>query len=156
MYREVVNLLLTNPHGRKALQHLADYFFVQGVGNEQAGGGSEAGRVSGRAQAGLAVDYQKTTFGNAFEHWLECIHKPSIRSSSYQTYLNMYKNHIAACGISGLRHTFCTILARRGVSLLDASRLMGHSNISMAAEIYSHVTDDDKRQAVDKLKIYFA
>ena len=36
MYREVVNLLLTNPHGKKALQHLADYFFVQGVGNEQA------------------------------------------------------------------------------------------------------------------------
>ena len=36
MYREVVNLLLTNPHGKKALQHLADYFFVQGVGSEQA------------------------------------------------------------------------------------------------------------------------
>ena len=35
--------------------------------------------------------------------------------------------------IHSLRHTFCTILARQGVSLLDASRLMGHSNVNTTA-----------------------
>ena len=58
--------------------------------------------------------------------------------------------------VHSLRHTFCTILARQGVSLLDASRLMGHSNTNVTAKIYSHVTDDDKKAAVDKLRIYFA
>jgi len=58
--------------------------------------------------------------------------------------------------IHSLRHTFCTILARQGVSLLDASRLMGHSNINITAKIYSHVTDADKKNAVQRLASYFA
>lgn len=58
--------------------------------------------------------------------------------------------------IHSLRHTFCTILARQGVSLLDASRLMGHSNINITAKIYSHVSDDDKKNAAQKLNTYFA
>jgi integrase len=57
--------------------------------------------------------------------------------------------------IHSLRHTFCTILARQGVSLLDASRLMGHSNVNITAKIYSHVSDDDKKNAVQKLAAYF-
>ena len=57
--------------------------------------------------------------------------------------------------IHSLRHTFCTILARQGVSLLDASRLMGHSNVAVTARVYSHVTDDDKKNAVQKLAAYF-
>ena len=57
--------------------------------------------------------------------------------------------------IHSLRHTFCTILARQGVSLLDASRLMGHSNVNITAKIYSHVSDADKKNAVQKLAAYF-
>ena len=59
------------------------------------------------------------------------------------------------CTVHSLRHTFCTILARRGVSLLDASRLMGHADINITAKIYSHVTDNDKKNAVQKLAAYF-
>jgi len=58
--------------------------------------------------------------------------------------------------IHSLRHTFCTILARQGVSLLDASRLMGHSNVNITAKVYSHVNDHDKKNAVQKLASYFA
>jgi len=57
--------------------------------------------------------------------------------------------------IHSLRHTFCTILARQGVSLLDASRLMGHSNVNITAKIYSHVSENDKKNAVQKLAAYF-
>jgi integrase len=59
------------------------------------------------------------------------------------------------CTIHSLRHTFCTILARQGVSLLDASKLMGHSNVSITAKVYAHVSDDDKKNAVKKLAAYF-
>lgn len=58
--------------------------------------------------------------------------------------------------IHSLRHTFCTILARQGVPLLEASRLMGHANIQVTAKVYSHVNENDKKAAVKKLSAYFA
>lgn len=39
-----------------------------------------------------------------------------------------------------LRHTYCTELAEKGVDLRTAQYLMGHSDIKMTANIYSHVT----------------
>ena len=40
-----------------------------------------------------------------------------------------------------LRHTYCTDLQAKGVPLKMASYLMGHSDISVTANIYTHVTD---------------
>lgn len=51
----------------------------------------------------------------------------------------------------GLRHTFCTLLAERGVPLKTASELMGHSNIGTTANIYTHVSKDEKIKAVESL-----
>lgn len=42
-----------------------------------------------------------------------------------------------------LRHTYCTNLQRRGVDIRTAQKLMGHSDIRMTANIYSHTTIDD-------------
>lgn len=42
-----------------------------------------------------------------------------------------------------LRHTYCTDLARAGVDIRVAQKLMGHANISMTANIYTHVGDAD-------------
>ena len=76
-------------------------------------------------------------------------------------FLQAYKRLCEKLGIEegrtihSLRHTFCTILARQGVSLLDASRLMWHSDINVTAKIYSHVTDADKKNAVRRLAAYF-
>ena len=42
-----------------------------------------------------------------------------------------------------LRHDYCTRLKKQGVSLRDAQYLMGHSKISITAEIYTHVTAED-------------
>lgn len=60
------------------------------------------------------------------------------------------------CTVHSLRHTFCTILARRGVPLLDASRLMGHKNIAVTAKYYIHGNEEDKKNAVNKLDSYFS
>ena len=38
-----------------------------------------------------------------------------------------------------LRHEFCSDLARRGVDIRIAQKLMGHSEISLTANIYTHV-----------------
>lgn len=53
--------------------------------------------------------------------------------------------------IHSLRHTFCTRLARAGVPLLDAQKLMGHSDPKLTAEIYSHVTPEDLRPSMERL-----
>jgi integrase len=42
-----------------------------------------------------------------------------------------------------LRHTYCTNLAKAGVDIRVAKKLMGHSNISITADIYTHVDTKD-------------
>ena len=50
-----------------------------------------------------------------------------------------------------LRHTYCTNLARRGVDIRTAQKLMGHSDIRMTANIYSHTTIEDISDIYDKI-----
>ena len=42
-----------------------------------------------------------------------------------------------------LRHTYCTDLAKKGVDLRVAQKLMGHSSITLTANIYTHVDKTD-------------
>lgn len=42
-----------------------------------------------------------------------------------------------------LRHTYCTNLAKKGVDIRTAQKLMGHSDISLTANIYTHTDNDD-------------
>lgn len=52
------------------------------------------------------------------------------------------------------RRTFCSNLAKNGVMLNTASKLMGHNNINVTAKFYVNVDDDEKREAIEKLPIY--
>ena len=49
-----------------------------------------------------------------------------------------------------LRHEYCSELARRGIDIRIAQKLMGHSDISLTANIYTHV-DTKELDAVAKL-----
>lgn len=42
-----------------------------------------------------------------------------------------------------LRHTYCTNLCKAGVDVRKAQKLMGHSSISITANIYTHVDKSD-------------
>lgn len=53
-----------------------------------------------------------------------------------------------------LRHTFCTDMERAGVPINVASRIMGHSNISITAKVYTHTSDDVISQARDALNAF--
>ena len=50
-----------------------------------------------------------------------------------------------------LRHTFCTDLQRAGVPINVAKELMGHSNISVTANIYTHRDSDTLHANIEKL-----
>jgi len=54
-----------------------------------------------------------------------------------------------------LRHTYCTDLCKAGVDIRTAQRLMGHANISITADIYTHVDINDIIQAGEKINEYY-
>lgn len=53
-----------------------------------------------------------------------------------------------------LRHTYCTDLCRAGVDVRTAQKLMGHANISITADIYTHVDIDDIKAAGKLIEAY--
>jgi site-specific recombinase XerD len=66
------------------------------------------------------------------------------------------KKLVKASGINpklnfhSLRHTFASWLVQRGVPIYEVSKLLGHSDIRVT-QIYSHLTPDNLRSAVDIL-----
>lgn len=50
-----------------------------------------------------------------------------------------------------LRHEYCTNLARLGVDIRTAQKLMGHSTITLTADIYTHVDTDALKTAAQIL-----
>lgn len=53
-----------------------------------------------------------------------------------------------------LRHTAASLMLLEGVSLKTVSEILGHSGISITADIYAHVIDEAKKQAADSLEKY--
>ena len=54
-----------------------------------------------------------------------------------------------------LRHTFATRLFEKDVPLKTVSVLLGHANIKITADIYTHVLKDQKTDAINKLDDLF-
>jgi integrase len=53
--------------------------------------------------------------------------------------------------IHALRHTMASRLARNGVGLVQAQRLLGHSDPKLTAAVYSHLDVDDLRRAIERV-----
>lgn len=51
-----------------------------------------------------------------------------------------------------LRHDYCTRLARAGVDIRTAQKLMGHASITMTANIYTHVETEDLATAANLIE----
>jgi len=51
--------------------------------------------------------------------------------------------------IHALRHTAATRFARRGVPLVHAQRILGHSDPKLTAQAYTHLDVEDLREAVE-------
>lgn len=55
-----------------------------------------------------------------------------------------------------LRHTYATRLFEKEVALKTVSTLLGHSNIKITADIYTHVMPQEKIKAVEKINSLFS
>ncbi len=65
------------------------------------------------------------------------------------------KSGLPAISFHGLRHSYATILRNSGTSLKIASEALDHSNISTTADMYTHVTSIQQREAADRLDAAF-
>lgn len=54
----------------------------------------------------------------------------------------------------GLRHTHCSLLFEAGASLKEVQVRLGHSDVKTTMDIYTHVTQKAKEEAVLKFSIY--
>ena len=46
-----------------------------------------------------------------------------------------------------LRHTFCTNMQQAGIDVKSLQYLMGHSNVSVTLDIYTHINFDTVQEA---------
>ncbi len=54
--------------------------------------------------------------------------------------------------IHSLRHSFASALGRAGVGLIQAQKLLGHSDPKLTAAIYTHLGVEDLRAAVERME----
>ena len=95
---------------------------------------------------------------NAFYHaWHNFCREMDIANGA-----TVYRNQITKSTLSPdldpylLRHTFCTDCQAAGVPLNVAKELMGHSDISVTAKIYTHMVDEVFEQNRKRLAEYAA
>ena len=49
------------------------------------------------------------------------------------------------------RHTFCSIMAKSGMNPKTLQYIMGHSDISVTLNIYTHLKYEDVEKEVDRI-----
>ncbi|MEG0090496.1 MAG: site-specific integrase, partial [Oscillospiraceae bacterium] len=58
---------------------------------------------------------------------------------------------IEHCGFHSLRHTFASLLFKKGIDVKIVSEILGHSNTSITYNTYVHIINEQKRVAIDLL-----
>ena len=76
-------------------------------------------------------------------------------------YRHMWRRFCKAMGTDEItahifRHNFATILYNAGVDVKAAQSILGHSSITVTMDIYTHLSDKNKSDAMDKLNIFLA
>lgn len=69
----------------------------------------------------------------------------------WESYCKRYDLHITA---HQLRHGFATMLFEAGIDEKDAQELMGHSDINLTRQIYTHIRTERKTETEKKLNAF--
>lgn len=91
-----------------------------------------------------------------YQSWKNFMRELEI-SHGTKVYRNQIVEHVVADDLEPylLRHTFCTDCQAAGVPLNVAKELMGHSDISVTAKIYTHMVDEVFETNRDRLQAFF-
>ena len=65
----------------------------------------------------------------------------------------MKHNNLLHIRLHDLRHSNATLMLKYGVPAKIASQRLGHSNIGITLDLYSHVLSDMQKDAAEKLDL---
>jgi integrase len=63
----------------------------------------------------------------------------------------LLRSGIKPCGVHVCRHTFASMLFKKGVDVKTVSELLGHADVSTTYNIYIHLIEEQKREAINIL-----
>lgn len=77
-----------------------------------------------------------------------------VKNNAYDSLLYYYCDRIGLRRFSmhALRHTFATRCIESGMRPKTLQMILGHANISMTMDLYVHVTEDSKKQEIEKIE----
>lgn len=76
----------------------------------------------------------------------------SALRNRWAAYIKKYRlPHIT---LHQLRHAYATMLFEAGVDVKDAQELMGHSDINLTRQIYTHIRNERKQETANKLNSF--
>lgn len=81
-----------------------------------------------------------------------CFKVPSYHSVEWRFSVVRKKLQIPFFRFHDLRHTFASMLIRRGVDILTVSKLLGHSSV-VVTQIYAHLYEDHVQESIQKIRI---
>ena len=67
-------------------------------------------------------------------------------------YNELYKLQIPSLSPHICRHTYCTNMARAGMNPKTLQHLMGHSDISITMNVYTHLGLDDAKEEMIRMQ----
>lgn len=84
------------------------------------------------------------TYSLHWEHYFKHIVKK---------YNSIYKMQMPKVTPHVCRHTYCSNMAKSGMNPKTLQYLMGHSDISVTLNVYTHVNFDDAKAEIARLKV---
>ena len=88
---------------------------------------------------------------NAQGRILNAYHWEKIFDSIVKKYNSIYKTPMPKITPHVCRHTYCSNMAKSGMNPKTLQYLMGHSDISVTLNVYTHVQFDDIKEEVNKV-----
>lgn len=72
---------------------------------------------------------------------------------SVEKYNKIYKVELPRITPHICRHTYCTNMAKSGIAVKTLQYLMGHSDISVTMNVYTHLKLEDAKDELEQLKV---
>jgi integrase len=107
-------------------------------------------QLAHRLATGPAWDDEDLVFANAFGRPLG---EDKVTENFHRA---LERAELPRIRFHDLRHTAATVMMGLGVHPKMVQETLGHSNIAITLDIYSHVTPDMQRDAVDRLNVRYA
>ena len=86
--------------------------------------------------------------------WIVCQDNGKLINPQYfsKNFANMIaRKKLKKIRFHDLRHSCASLMLTSGVAMKTASQILGHSSISITADLYTHVTQDNKRIAAKQV-----